>query len=88
LVSFKRLIDWTARGDICWFEIVISRHLRFRVVVPVVSGYQRDCWSTVGDDMTLTNIALWIIFLGIIAIVPIGCIMSRRPPSTDKSNGL
>jgi hypothetical protein len=27
----------------------------------------------------LTNVALWIILIGMIAIIPCGCIMTRRP---------
>jgi hypothetical protein len=27
----------------------------------------------------LTNIALWLIVVGLIAIIPVGCIMTRRP---------
>jgi hypothetical protein len=31
----------------------------------------------------LTNIALWFILLGLLALVPIGCIMTRRPKPGD-----
>jgi len=31
--------------------------------------------------MNLTNIALWLVVVGLIAIIPIGCVMTRR---TDK----
>ena len=31
----------------------------------------------VGDDMTLTNFLLWLVLAGLIAIVPIGCVMTR-----------
>jgi hypothetical protein len=28
--------------------------------------------------MTLTNLGLWLVLVGLIAIVPIGCIMTRQ----------
>ena len=31
----------------------------------------------------LTNIALWLILVALFALVPVGCIMTRRPKHTD-----
>lgn len=31
----------------------------------------------------LTNIALWFVFIGMLAIVPVGCIMTRTPKRRD-----
>ena len=42
----------------------------------------------VGDDMTLINFLLWLVLAGLIAIVPIGCVMTRpskkHVPHADK----
>jgi hypothetical protein len=44
----------------------------------------------VGDDMTLINLLLWLVFAALIAIVPIGCIMTRpskkAAPQAEKSS--
>ena len=29
--------------------------------------------------MTLTNVALWLVLIGLIALVPLGCYMTRGP---------
>jgi hypothetical protein len=31
----------------------------------------------------LTNIALWLILIGLFTLVPVGCIMTRHPKPTD-----
>ena len=33
----------------------------------------------------LTNIALWLILIALFTLVPIGCIMTRRPSHTDQA---
>jgi hypothetical protein len=41
-----------------------------------------------GSTMTLVNLALWLIFAALIALIPIGCIMTRPNkkvvPEADK----
>jgi hypothetical protein len=41
--------------------------------VSAASEIQRQ-W---GDDMTMTDVGLWIIFAALIALVPAGCILTR-----------
>jgi hypothetical protein len=38
---------------------------------------QRRKLNVSGDDMTMTDVALWIIFAALIVIVPVGCILTR-----------
>jgi hypothetical protein len=34
--------------------------------------------TSVGDDMTMTDVALWIILAALIVLVPVGCILTRQ----------
>jgi hypothetical protein len=60
---------------------------------PSPSGYRdgshRLRQVAVGDDMTLIDIALWLIFIALLALLPVGCIMTRPikkdVPQADKS---
>lgn len=38
-----------------------------------------------GLDMDPINIALWLILVGLIAIVPVGCILTRRDPNRPRT---
>lgn len=37
------------------------------------------------DDMTMTDAALWLILIGILAIVPIGCVVTWPKKKTDEA---
>jgi hypothetical protein len=41
------------------------------------NGSHRLRQVAVGDDMTLIDIALWLIFIALLALLPIGCILTR-----------
>jgi hypothetical protein len=35
------------------------------------------------DDMTMTDAALWLILIALLAIIPIGCVMTRPKKKDD-----
>jgi hypothetical protein len=37
--------------------------------------------------MTLTTLGLWLVLVGLIAIVPIGCVMTRQKKSGEPQQG-
>jgi hypothetical protein len=36
-----------------------------------------------GTDMTMTDAALWLILIALVAIIPIGCVMTRPKKKDD-----
>ena len=46
----------------------------------------RECLRPWGLGMAWTTVALWLVLIGLIAIVPCGCIMTR-PPKRDALPG-
>jgi hypothetical protein len=44
----------------------------------------RTSYQRLRSCVMLTNIALWFILAGMFALMPIGCIMTRRPKHTDR----
>jgi hypothetical protein len=51
-----------------------SKNLVLTVRLPMAAARTR--WEF---GMTLSNLALWLVLIGLLVVIPIGCVLTRQP---------